>query len=226
MKILALDFSSSRRVAAVLEDRSGAVVTLAETVIERPASEPLPWVNAALETSETTAADVDLIAVGLGPGSFTGIRSAIVLAQSWNLVRGVSAVGVAGFDVMASSLARDGRRGQVLLAANAGRNEVYATPYELADGTAAPSAEPRLMSLDEVRSQVAGGSLVAGSDLGGLIEGAFAVFPDAAVLATLGLARGERIDASDMTPIYGRQPAFVKAPPVRGRKSKAKPGSF
>jgi tRNA threonylcarbamoyladenosine biosynthesis protein TsaB len=84
MNVLALEFSSNRRSAAVVVDKSvrgraeasGGRNTQAFHLIEQA------LVEATLEREA-----VDCIAVGLGPGSYTGIRTAISIAQGWQVAR-------------------------------------------------------------------------------------------------------------------------------------------
>ena len=45
---------------------------------------------------------VDVLAVGLGPGSYTGIRAAISMAQGWQLARGVKLLGVGSVECLAA----------------------------------------------------------------------------------------------------------------------------
>ena len=45
---------------------------------------------------------IEAIAVGLGPGSYTGIRAAIALAQGWQLAREVKTLGVSSVAAMAA----------------------------------------------------------------------------------------------------------------------------
>ena len=43
-----------------------------------------------------------LIAVGLGPGSYTGIRAAIAVAQGWQLARGIKLLGINSVECLAA----------------------------------------------------------------------------------------------------------------------------
>ena len=76
MTILAIEFSSETRSAAVLSD--GRVAGHAAETGGRRA---IGLVEKALQQAGAEREDVEIIAVGLGPGSYTGIRGAIALAQ-------------------------------------------------------------------------------------------------------------------------------------------------
>src|SRR4051794_23641679 len=85
MKILALEFSSPVRSVAVGGDvpKHG----YAEEGGSRE-TKPFALINAALAQAEISREEIHCIAVGLGPGSYAGIRIAIAIAQGWQLARG------------------------------------------------------------------------------------------------------------------------------------------
>ena len=95
MKILALDFSTLRRSAAVV-DENGNVLS---SVTQQPqrAGSPFPLISDAMGTIGPD--EIEAIAIGLGPGSYTGIRSSLAIAQGWNLARSVPAAGPSGQEV-------------------------------------------------------------------------------------------------------------------------------
>ena len=51
-------------------------------------------IESALAEAKIEREQIEVIAVGLGPGSYTGIRAAISVAQGWQLARGVKLLGV------------------------------------------------------------------------------------------------------------------------------------
>jgi tRNA threonylcarbamoyladenosine biosynthesis protein TsaB len=78
-------------------------------------------------------ADLDVIAVNRGPGSFTGIRSAVALARGLALATGLPVLGVTSHEVLAATLVRDRRDEQrdrpFVIALDARRGEVYAQSF-------------------------------------------------------------------------------------------------
>jgi tRNA threonylcarbamoyladenosine biosynthesis protein TsaB len=90
MAILALEFSSVRRSVA-LADAAGAV--LAEAVEESTGrgTSAFGLIEQALSVAQLTREAVAVVAVGLGPGSYTGIRAAIAVAQGWRVRRACGA---------------------------------------------------------------------------------------------------------------------------------------
>lgn len=90
--------------------------------------------------------EVDRIAVGLGPGTFTGLRIAIATALGLGLSSGVPVVGVSSLEAMAESLGEfsgvrfpllDARRGEVFVAAYAGDGSEMLPPAALSPEAAA-----------------------------------------------------------------------------------------
>ena len=87
------------------------------------ASQLLPLCNALLGRAGLRFADVDRVAVGLGPGTFTGLRIAIATARGLAHAGGVQLVGVptlevlaAGANVSAALPVLDARRGEAFAA--------------------------------------------------------------------------------------------------------------
>src|SRR5207249_11930332 len=91
MKILALEFSSAQRSVALVVD--GQVRGRAQETGTRE-SRALSLIESALSAAGLERETVDCLAVGLGPGSYGGIRSAIALAQGWQLARGTKTLGI------------------------------------------------------------------------------------------------------------------------------------
>ena len=106
MKILAVEFSSAQRSVAVWEaGETAASPALLGSALQPPmprldnsqftiqnsqfaSQRSLGLVEEALAEANCRREEIGALAVGLGPGSYTGIRGAIALAQGWQLGRG------------------------------------------------------------------------------------------------------------------------------------------
>ena len=77
-----------------------------------------------------------MIAVGLGPGSYTGIRAAIAMAQGWQLARGVKLLGVSSAEALAAQAQAENIFGRVNLVIDAQRGEFYLATWEISGGAA------------------------------------------------------------------------------------------
>jgi tRNA threonylcarbamoyladenosine biosynthesis protein TsaB len=109
MRILALDSAVARCSATIVAD--GEVVAGYQQDLERGHASVLPvMAQDCLSDAALRATDLDLIAVTVGPGSFTGIRGGIALAQGIGVAAGVPVVGVTVGEALADSLPQLGGR--------------------------------------------------------------------------------------------------------------------
>lgn len=89
------------------------------------------------EAGLTGPSAIDQIAVGVGPGPFTGLRVGVVAAIALGEALGVGVRGVCSLDVLAHQAAREAARtGDFLVATDARRKEWYWAAYH-ADGSRA-----------------------------------------------------------------------------------------
>lgn len=205
MTIVALEFSSDRRAAAVVRD--GKVLAEACVIGGRATSAPA-LIAEAMSRAGIGASEVDRLAVGVGPGSYTGIRRAIATLQGWHLARGTPVVPVGSFEVLASVAAESGIV-DGWLAADAQRGE-WAVAV-LRGGKV--SGEPGLKPVSEVEAMVQRGERVVTADVN--LPGAVRLYPDAGRCGTIAEGR-EPVDPTLLAPVYLREAVFVKAKPVRG----------
>lgn len=175
----------------------------------------LALVETALRQARVTLEAIEAVVVGLGPGSYTGIRAAIALAQGWQLARGVRLLGLSSFEALAAQAQAAGRRGRVHLVADAQRNEFYLACYELTATTRRLIEPLRLATLQEIQQRVAAKEPVLGPEAGRLLPGGQTLFPEAAALAQVALGRTDFVSGERLEPIYLRPAKFVKAPPPR-----------
>lgn len=138
--LLALDTSTTAVGAAVVHD--GTVLAQVAHLDDRRHAELLaPAVAAVLREAGTPAAGLDAIAVGVGPGPFTGLRVGLVTARVLGHVHGLPVLGVCSLDALAAETARDGVAAgvvpeELLVATDARRREVYWARYHLDAGEA------------------------------------------------------------------------------------------
>lgn len=132
--LLALDTSTGTLGAAVLRD--GRV--LAESVHEdsRRHGELLaPAIRDALADAGASVRGLTAVAVGVGPGPFTGLRVGVVTALVLARTRGLPVYAVCSLDAVAEQAVADGAvDGEFLVATDARRREVYWATYAVRDG--------------------------------------------------------------------------------------------
>lgn len=116
--ILSFD-TSAAHCAAALVSGDQILGALSEPLQKGQAERLIPMLEEVLEGAGKKWDDLDLIAVGVGPGNFTGVRIAVSTARSLALSLGVPAVGVSVFEALAfgtkgrATVSRDARRGMV-----------------------------------------------------------------------------------------------------------------
>jgi tRNA threonylcarbamoyl adenosine modification protein YeaZ len=210
MKTLALEFSSDERSVAAFEDEPrsesvhrGETHTPAFDLIERT-----------LRCAGWERDAVECLVVGLGPGSYTGIRLAICVAQGWRLARPVRVLGLGSMDALADTARRRGVLGTVHLALDAQRGEFYLATYRLGSAGCELVEPLRLATHAEVEARAGTGQLM-GPGLKEHFPAALNLHPMASALARLATGRTNFVRASELEPVYLRPVQFVKAPAPR-----------
>ena len=95
---LAFDTSAAHCAAALLSgDR---VTTRVEVMAKGQAERLVPMLEELLAAEGVGWPEISCIAVGVGPGNFTGVRIAVALARGLALGLGVPAIGVTGFEAV------------------------------------------------------------------------------------------------------------------------------
>jgi tRNA threonylcarbamoyladenosine biosynthesis protein TsaB len=123
---LALDTSTARGSVAVRRD--GATVVAREGDASRPHATRLPGdLLDALADSGATLDQVSVLAVGLGPGAFTGLRVGIATMQGLAFARTIPVVGISAFDAIAGAAPLDA--GNIAVWFDGARKEVFAARF-------------------------------------------------------------------------------------------------
>jgi tRNA threonylcarbamoyladenosine biosynthesis protein TsaB len=215
MKILALEFSSPQRSVAVDDAQGGRTPHAVAEVIETGgiATKPLQMIDQALREAKLEREQIEVLAVGLGPGSYTGIRTAIALAQGWHLARGVKLVGISSAECIAAEAQAADITGQVTVVIDAQRGDFYLASYELSPAGRRELQPLRLAPSAEVQALRNSGVLCIGPESIPHFPKARLVFPRARILARLAIGRSDFVDGAQLEPIYLRETAFLKSPP-------------
>lgn len=196
--IIALESASSDQSVAVA-DATGILIGSAAWSADRgQGSDLLPRLVELLDRSGAALADVSGVAVGIGPGSYTGLRVGLALAKGLAAGIGCPIVGVRSLDAWLLAVPR--ARAAVV---RAGASEVYLQARD--DG------QPRVVAFADVAAEIGTGPVVAPRDLGATLGLGDAEPPDgaAAAVATVGAQRftaGLVDDLARLEPIYLRPP--------------------
>jgi len=212
MKILALEFSSSQRSVAVLSSEEG----VSEIIETAPGNtmRPLTMVEEALKQAGLEREQIECMAIGLGPGSYTGIRVAIALAQGWQLARGVKLLGISSAKCIATRAQME-LTGKCCVVIDAQREEFYLASYQISTTEACELQSLKLVMLAEVRERERAGEILIGPEVTRWFPHGRTVFPRAAMLGRLALGRSDFVAGENLEPLYLRETKFVKSPPAR-----------
>jgi tRNA threonylcarbamoyladenosine biosynthesis protein TsaB len=217
MKILALEFSSPQRSAAVIDATAEARSQAMGEAIETGArsARPLGLVEEALRQARLEREQIECLVVGLGPGSYNGIRAAIALAQGWQLARPVKLLGISSAECLAAQAQAEGIFGRVQVVIDAQRGEFYLAGYELTAESRREVEPLRLVASAEMQARQQAGGILVGPEASDCLPGSRLLFPRAATLGQLACGRGDYVPGEKLEPIYLRETRFVKAPPPR-----------
>ena len=229
MSVHILAFDTSSHVTAVAVTRDDLVLSEEATpCAERHAQTLLPRVQACLASAKLALADIDLIAVGIGPGSFTGVRVGLATAKGFALASGTPLRGVVSLTALArAAFDADGADPGALLAPmlDAHKAEVFGALYACAkDGELVqlvpPFHAPPQLAAARIRQATEGRrTQLVGSGFRLYAEQITTLLADALVLAPAfdtpsasALAREARraflregaSDASGLVPLYLR----------------------
>jgi len=219
MKILAVETSSEYCSVALWQD--GVVSERCELVGQKHSEMLLAMLDALLKETGVAIKQLDGIAFGKGPGSFTGVRIACGVAQGLALGADLKVVGVCTLQALAQASGHD----KVIAALDARMGELYLAVYEKHDDQWATLVEPCLCKAADAplvpgESWYGAGSGFAVNDAAlavryaGQLNGidAQAVPQASAVvqLAALEFAKGNAVDAALALPLYLRDKVALK----------------
>ncbi|MBA2955996.1 tRNA (adenosine(37)-N6)-threonylcarbamoyltransferase complex dimerization subunit type 1 TsaB [Nocardioides sp. MAH-18] len=129
--LLAFDTATPLVTVAVYDGDSGLVV--AEHVAERAmkhAEQLAPLIDRSMADAGIVRQDLTAIAVGIGPGPFTGLRVGLVTARTLGYVLEIPVYGVCSLDALAVEAVETGAvDGPFVVATDARRKEVYLARY-------------------------------------------------------------------------------------------------
>jgi tRNA threonylcarbamoyladenosine biosynthesis protein TsaB len=221
MAILALETSMTACSVAILPVGGGRAVERYEEMPRGHAEALFPMIEAVMAEAGLDYSALTTIAVGLGPGSFTGVRAGVAAARGLAVATGQPVVGIGTLEIMARRCVRelDGaeRSTGFAVVADARRGEVY---LQVFTAKGEPLGSPAVVAVPDALAHLpAGITCLAGSG--------------AAVLAEAGASAGRTwksclpgllpraADLADLA--QGREPSLRPPGPLYLREADAKP---
>lgn len=223
MKLLALD--TSTELCSVALSIDGGMLSHAVMAGNRHSELLLPMVQELLHDAGWRLDELDALAYGEGPGSFTGLRIGCGVAQGLAFGTGLPVIGIGTLRAMAEevhdSMAEAGQPTSVLACIDARMREVYVAAYRCDGDGIHEISPPRVLPPEAVRLPEAGCWIGCGNgfstypDLlaGQLAEVRADIHPHARSIARLALpilAAGAARPAETVEPVYIRDKVALK----------------
>lgn len=226
MIVLAIDTAASLCAACLWDGGSGERGRVVLDLGKGHAEHLIGVIDAALDEAGLAYAQLDAIAVSVGPGSFTGVRVGVATARGLALALGVPAIGVPTLEALAADARGAHGARPVLAMLDGGRGQVFCAAYA-ADGSTRRA--PVALSRDEAEQLVRDAgpeSLLIGSAAGELAGAAAPPLDIAGTGATADIATyarlaAERIDRGE--PVERPVPLYLRAADARPQSAFALP---
>lgn len=231
MKVLAID--TATEACSVALDTESKVVSRFEICPQQHSQRLLPMVDEVLKEAGVELSDVDLLAFGRGPGSFTGVRIATGMIQGLALGTGLQVAGVSTLAAMAVQAATSSGVPLVACATDARMGEVYYAVYRVSDKGLEEVVEEQVCPPEVAATSVqnllksnpqfvpAGTGWAAYESLGALLlnsESVSVLYPDAKAMVNIAKTLkedGKVSSAAAVEPVYLRDKVTWKKLPGR-----------
>ncbi len=169
-----MDFSSSvSGLALLVDDRIRATRQWDESPSRN--QQIFPALIALLKESGCHPRDIDLFAVDIGPGTFSGLRAALAAAQGMALPDGKPVIGVSSGEAIAWDICRETAAGHVTVVGDARRSRFWITSVEIHDQGLPVAAPYTSIPADTLAAHLTPGTTVASPDwlrIGNLLDAA------------------------------------------------------
>ena len=226
MNVLALDTALSSCSVALWRD--GVIDARRFVPMERGQSEAvIPMVRDVMGEAGAEFADIDLVAVTIGPGAFTGLRIGLAAARGLALAAGLPCLGVTTLEAVAAGVvAAERNAGTVLVVLETRRADVYTQAFDgqPIDGDLMALDSPRAVMPERLVGALPSGPLVVAGDAAPRVAAvlgeagvpvtpsAVPGLPDAAVVAHIAAQRwhpGQVL--APPSPLYLKPPAVTRS---------------
>jgi tRNA threonylcarbamoyladenosine biosynthesis protein TsaB len=227
VKVLGLDTATSTASVAIVDD--GRVIAETWGQAGAPHAELLVMIDAVCTGAGLGPRELDAIAVGAGPGSFTGLRIGMATAKGIAFAARCPLWAVSSLAALAyvELCAPDPRDGVVVGVLDARRGEVYAGAYRRDAGRVVAVGDERVLPPDQLatfatgpRVHFVGDALGAYPDALGALDATWARTPSGAAVAQLALA-GSRVDV-----LVGGAPSYIRPSEAEIKYPEGVPGAL
>jgi tRNA threonylcarbamoyladenosine biosynthesis protein TsaB len=220
--LLAID--ASTEALSIALNYNGKIVRFFEECPQQHSQKILPQIEAMLADANCELKDLDGIVFGKGPGSFTGVRISVAIAQGLAYSQGLKLVGVSTLQTMAQQVIEEHGVKDVLAGIDARMGEVYIGSYIEGEDGLAKSIDEEIVCTPQKMTDI---------KVSYAVGTAWVTYPDAAVannltvmkkpilpdayymlkIAARAFEAGETVDACDAQPNYVRDTVTWKKLP-------------
>jgi tRNA threonylcarbamoyladenosine biosynthesis protein TsaB len=209
MLVLAIDTAAAACAACLYDAAAGSVLAeKSETIGTGHAERLMGMIAEVLAQAGKTHADLGRIAVSVGPGSFTGVRTGVAAARGFALALNIPAIGVSTLETVAADAVPLAGGKPILAVIDAKRGQLYRQAF---DASGRASGEPKIMQTEEALGEMGTDCILAGSG-GPLLSAAGAgntrllEMRASGAIATFALLAAHRVAGPAPKPLYLRAP--------------------
>lgn len=166
-RIIAIETSGRHGSAAILCDEGNEARLVKQTILrddQRTAQALAPALQLLLKDADWSPQSIELVAVAVGPGSFTGLRIGVITAKMFAYAVGTDVVGINTLDALAAQAPNSPAPLWTIL--DAQRQELFAARFIVDDpGRVRTDRETSIVSQDAWLAELQPGDRVTGSAL-------------------------------------------------------------
>lgn len=218
-KVLALDTALMGCSVGLLDIAKGACVSAQEPMARGQSEALVPMAQEVLAKAGCPFAEIDLIAVTVGPGAFTGLRIGMAAAQGFGVALGRPVIGLITLDVLAAQYFRDHKleEDQLLCVLIETKREDYYCRFYQTGGK--PCTAPQALRKEEITAFSAGHEVIHIGDATNRFGAGpeTCALPDPCLMAQMAVQQYRKEEAKPLTPLYLRG-ADVSKPKKESRK--------
>jgi len=214
LKILGIDTSSKFLNIALSEDES--IIKEESYLLDRAhAIELVPRVKELLKKSRVPVNKIGAFVIGVGPGSFTGLRIGVSAVKGFGIASGKPCIGVSSMDAIACNAARRGV--DIISVIDAKRGQVYAAIYRRNGKNITRASDYILLPIEKLMKKIKEDALFLGDGLAlykdkikslnekAVFLGEECWYPGAGNLIKLGFSKikkAKKANLGRLTPLY------------------------
>ena len=128
------------------------------------ATEIFKRIDDVLKLANTSIEELDFLAVGIGPGRFSGLRVSISAIKSISYVLSIPIVAISSLEIIAREIMEKNDKENVILIEDAGRGNLYIGSYALKNHEFIKLSDDRVANINEIEISETD-ALIAGSGI-------------------------------------------------------------